>query len=297
MTRMRTQIRAVTSSWRNQTLAVRVIRLWLGVTWIYGGWDKATDPGFLGKTSSTSISKQLTGYSTSSPLGFLFRHMIERSTAIGIMVMVLEFAIGIATLLWIAPTTTAFVGFMMSVGLWIAVTWHVKPYFLGSDTAYAVLWLAYFLTLVGKRRKIDISLDRRGAIRLAGVGIASIAAMFLGRGLAKTVAPTSTTTGAKSAKQLIKLADFPVGNNYEFATADGQPAIVFRTKNGVFAYSQICTHQGCTVPYSTADKALICPCHGATFDPFNGAKVLAGPANTPLSSIKVAISGAWVVLV
>ncbi|CAB4777598.1 unannotated protein [freshwater metagenome] len=297
MTTMRTQIRAVTSSWRNQAPAIRLIRLWLGLTWIYGGWDKATDPGFLGKTSSTSISKQLTGYSTSSPLGFLFRHMIERSTAIGIMVMVLEFAIGIATLLWIAPTTTAFVGFMMSVGLWIAVTWHVKPYFLGSDTAYAVLWLAYFLTLVGKRRKIDVSLDRRGAIRLAGVGIASIAAMFLGRGLAKTVATTSAASGSSNAKQLIKLADLPVGNTHEFSTSDGQPAIVFRTKNGVFAYSEVCTHQGCTVSYSPPDKALVCPCHGAAYDPFNGASVLGGPTSTPLSSIKVAISGAWVVLV
>ncbi len=297
MTTMRTQIRAVTSSWRNQAPAIRLIRLWLGLTWIYGGWDKATDPGFLGKTSSTSISKQLTGYSTSSPLGFLFRHMIERSTAIGIMVMVLEFAIGIATLLWIAPTTTAFVGFMMSVGLWIAVTWHVKPYFLGGDTAYAVLWLAYFLTLVGKRRKIDVSLDRRGAIRLAGVGIASIAAMFLGRGLAKTVATTSAASGSSNAKQLIKLADLPVGNTHEFSTSDGQPAIVFRTKNGVFAYSEVCTHQGCTVSYSPPDKALVCPCHGAAYDPFNGASVLGGPTSTPLSSIKVAISGAWVVLV
>ena len=194
MTKMRTHVRSVVASWRNQTPAIRLIRLWLGVTWIYGGWDKATDPGFLGKTASTSISKQLTGYSTSSPLGFFFRHLIEHSTAIGVMVMVLEFAIGIATLLWIAPTTTAFIGFGMSVGLWIAVTWHVKPYFLGSDTAYAVLWLAYFLTLVGKRRKVDVSLDRRGAIRIGAVGVASVLAMLLGRGLQKST--TVTKVGA-----------------------------------------------------------------------------------------------------
>ena len=38
-----------------------------------------------------------------------------------------------------------------------------------------------------------------------------------------------------------------------------------------------------------------CPCHGAQFDPFNGAKAVAGPTQTPLASIKVAVSGAWVV--
>jgi len=76
----------------------------------------------------------------------------------------------------------------------------------------------------------------------------------------------------------------------------GEPVMLFRTKNGVFAYSEVCTHQGCTVQYSAPDKTLMCPCHGATYDPFNGAKVLGGPATTPLASIKVAISGDWVVL-
>ncbi|MEI9907098.1 MAG: hypothetical protein WDO06_03540 [Actinomycetota bacterium] len=110
MTFLRSHLRATTSSWRNQSPSIRLIRLWLGVTWIYGGWDKATDPHFLTATGSTSIKKQLTGYSEASPIGFIFRHMIERSTAVGIIVMISEFAIGIATLLWIAPTFIAFIG-------------------------------------------------------------------------------------------------------------------------------------------------------------------------------------------
>ena len=294
----RTFLRAVVSSWRAQSPAVRVIRLWLGVTWIYGGWNKATDPGFLSRTGSTYIGKQLTGYASNSPMGFLFRRMIEHATLVGVGVTILEFAIGIATLFWIAPTFTAFVGFSMSVGLWIAATWHVKPYFLGSDTAYAVLWLSYFLTLVGKRRKVDVSLDRRGAMRVGALGITSIAAMIVGRFVFKPTSPGRTalsTSGAVSANQIIKLASLPVGNTHEFATADGQPAIVFRTKNGVFAYTEICTHQGCTVSYSPPDKALVCPCHGAVYDPFNGAAVIAGPAPAPLPPVKVAISGEWIV--
>lgn len=295
----RTFLRAVVSSWRAQSPAVRVIRLWLGVTWIYGGWNKATDPGFLSKTGSTYIGKQLTGYSTHSPLGFLFRHLIERATLVGVTVTILEFAIGIATLFWIAPTFTAFVGFSMSLGLWIAATWHVKPYFLGSDTAYAVLWFSYFLTLVGKRRKVDLSLDRRGAMRIGAVGVTSIVAMVVGRYVFKPAPPgrtaLSTTGGTTSANQIIRLRDLPVGKTHEFASTDGQPAILFRTKNGVFAYSEICTHQGCTVAYSVPDKALVCPCHGGVYDPFNGAAVVAGPPPSPLSSVKVAIAGEWIV--
>jgi thiosulfate dehydrogenase [quinone] large subunit len=213
-------------------------------------------------------------------------------------VTIVEFTIGIATLFWIAPTFTAFAGFTMSLGLWIAATWHVKPYFLGSDTAYAVLWLSYFLTLLGKRRKVNLSLDRRGAMRFGVLGISSIAAMLVGRYVFKPTPAASTALsagGATAPNQIIKLYDLPVGKPHEFTTADGTPAIVFRTEKWVFAYSEICTHQGCTVSYSQPDKVLVCPCHASVFDPFNGAAVVAGPAPFPLPSIKVAINGDWIV--
>jgi thiosulfate dehydrogenase [quinone] large subunit len=294
----RTFPRAIAHSWRSQAPAVRVIRLWLGVTWIYGGWNKATDPGFLNKTGSSYIGKQLTGYASNSPLGFIFRHLIERATLVGVVVTITEFAIGIATLFWIAPTLTAFIGFTMSLGLWLAATWHVKPYFLGSDTAYAVLWLSYFLTLLGKRRKVELALDRRGAMRAGALGISSLGALLVGRYVFRPTPATSTALaagGATSPNQIIKLYDLPVGKPHEFTTADGSPAIVFRTEKWVFAYSEICTHQGCTVAYSTANKTLVCPCHTSVFDPFNGAAVVSGPAPLPLTSVKVAISGDWIV--
>lgn len=298
MSSLQTHVRATVASWRTQTPAVRVIRFWLGITWIYGGWNKATDPGFLSKTGSTYIGRQLTGYASNSPLGFFFRHLIERATLVGIVVTIAEFAIGLATLLWIAPTSMAFAGFTMSLGLWVAATWHVKPYFLGSDTAYAIMWLSYLLTLIGKRRKVDVSLDRRGAMRVGVLGATAVVAALFGRFLSKPSAPvvTGLKSGAISnANKIIKLSNLAIGESHEFATNGGLPAILFRTKNGVFAYSEICTHQGCTVSYSAPDKALICPCHGGIYDPFNNAAVVAGPPPSPLPSVKVAVSGDWIV--
>lgn len=286
------QAQAISASWRNQHISVRVIRLWLGVTWIYGGWYKAVDPGFLAKTGPTSFARELVGFQTSSPLGLIFKYMLERSTFFGIGVILIEFALGFATLFWIAPTLSAFAGFSMSIGLWLTATWHVKPYFLGSDTVYAVMWLSYLLVLIGNRRKIDVSLDRRGALRVACLGAMAVVATLLARVFQKRTTGSALTPGGA----IIKVADLPMGKSHEFALGTGEPVMLFRTKNGVFAYSQICTHQGCTVQYSATDRALICPCHGATFDPFNGAKVLAGPATSPLASVKVAISGDWVVL-
>jgi Rieske Fe-S protein len=57
--------------------------------------------------------------------------------------------------------------------------------------------------------------------------------------------------------------------------------IVAQDANGFFAFSAICTHQGCLVnPPSSKTGSTFCACHGSRFDG-NGA-VLVGPANTPL---------------
>ncbi len=294
MVRYRTQNRNVLESWRSQAPATRLIRLWLGVTWIYAGWDKATDSGFLTKGSSSFIGKQLIDYSTQVPFDFLFNKLIEYSVAVGIIVLLSEFVIGLATLLWIAPATAALAGFSMSVGLWIATTLHVEPYFLGSDTAYAVLWLSYFLTLVGNRRNLDLSLDRRGLMRAGTVGAIAVIAS----GVGKIFSRERSTLGMSSVsgKKLVKVADLELGATHEFALDGVIPAILFRTKSGVFAYSAICTHQGCTVAYNSASKVLQCPCHGSEYDPFSEAKVLRGPAINPLSKINVVVDGDWVIL-
>jgi len=291
------RLKSFSESWRSQALSIRILRGWLGITWIYAGWDKATNPGFLTKGSTSFIGTQLSGYSTQSPLGPLFNKLIEHSIAVGILVMVAEFAIGLATLLWVAPTSVAFAGFTMSTGLWLASSFHVSPYFLASDTAYAILWLVYFLTLVGNRRTVDVALDRRGAIRVGALGGVAILLSAFGKAFPKSSAQavaTKTTTG--SAVKVIELAKIAVGDTYQFALSNGTPAVLFRTKTGVFAYSAICTHQGCTVSYYPSAKTLACPCHGAQFDPFANGNAVQGPAGDPLSSVKVKIDGSWVVL-
>ena len=286
--------KSVVDSWRAQSWAIRVLRAWLSFTWIYAGWDKATDPGFLTKGSSSFIGDQLIGYSTNSPVGWLFNGLAEQATAVGIFVIFSEFAIGLATLLWIAPTSAAFGGFMMSIVLWLGSTFYVSPYFLGSDTAYAVLWLVYFLTLVGNRRTVDVSLDRRGAIRVGALSAAAVASALVGKAFAKVSEVPATTVSGSS--QVIELAKIKVGETHQFALSNGMPAILFRTKTGVFAYSATCTHEGCTVSYKNSSKSLYCPCHGAEFDPFTNGGAISGPARDALPTVKVKIDGDWVVL-
>lgn len=267
------------------------MRIWLGVTWIYAGWDKASDPGFLKAGSSSFIGTQLSAFSLTSPVGFILKPLLENSTKIGVIVMLAEFAIGAATLLWIAPTWAAFGGFASSLSLWLASSWNVKPYFLASDSAYTILWLTYLLFLYGSSHRSKVSLDRRGFIRVSIVAVVAVAAAGVGKLFPKSSASTLISAGSKN---IIKSADLKVGTNHNFVSKAGTPGVLFRTKSAIFAYSAVCTHQGCTVQFNSAAKNLQCGCHGAAFDPFNSAKVVAGPAISPLPIIKVINVGDWI---
>ena len=278
------------ASWRNQLWPLRVMRLWLGATWIYAGWDKASDPGFLTSGSPTFIGSQLAAYAQNSPIDFLLNKILDHATQVGILVMVAEFAIGFATLLWIAPTWAAFGGFVMSISLWLSSSWNVQPYFMASDSAYAILWLAYFLFLYGSRRKSNISIDRRGFIRVSSIAALAVASAALGRLLPKKSAAVS----AGPAK-IIEDSALAVGKIHNFTSKSGSPAVLFKSRTGVYAYSAVCTHEGCTVQYNSATKNLQCGCHGAVFDPGKDGTVVTGPTNKPLPKIKVAVEGAWIV--
>lgn len=111
----------------------------------------------------------------------------------------------------------------------------------------------------------------------------------------------STKAEAASTK-IVKLTKVKVGANFKFTLPNGAPALLFRTKTGVFAYQTICTHQGGQVNYLSASKLLICSLHNASFDPFKKAQVVAGPTGSsknsimPLPSVKVKVAGAWVIL-
>ena len=271
------------------------MRLWLGVTWIYAGWDKASDPGFLTSGSPTFIGTQLSAFAINSPIGFALNSLSENAVQIGILVALVEFAIGAATLLWIAPTWAAFGGFVMSLGLWLSSSWHVQPYFLASNSAYTILWLTYFLFLNGSRRNSRVSIDRRGFLRVSTVAAIAVAGVAVGKVFPRTGAASASAGANTASRKIIEDASFKVGATLNFESKAGTPAVLFRTKAGVFAYSAVCTHQGCTVQFNSASKNLQCGCHGAVFDPFDGAKVVTGPTNQPLAKIKVATEGAWII--
>jgi thiosulfate dehydrogenase (quinone) large subunit len=70
----------------------------------------------------------------------------------------------------------------------------------------------------------------------------------------------------------------------------GDPGVIVKLGDGSFvAFDAVCTHAGCTVEWDRQDRLLVCPCHGAAFDPANRGAVLGGPTNEPLATIPIAV--------
>ena len=70
----------------------------------------------------------------------------------------------------------------------------------------------------------------------------------------------------------------------------GDPGIIVKLPDGTYvAYDATCTHNGCTVGWDAQDGVILCPCHGAAFDPANHAAVLGGPTNTPLPELPIVV--------
>ncbi len=145
----RPPLSALAAGWRAQPISLRVLRLFLGATFLYAGLQKLHDPNFLHAGNPGYIGTQLTGFARGSPIGSILLFLAHHTpVATGIVTALAELAIGLATLLMVAPLLAAVGGFGLSTALWLSASWHVYPYFLGPDSIYAIAWLAYGIGVI-----------------------------------------------------------------------------------------------------------------------------------------------------
>jgi thiosulfate dehydrogenase [quinone] large subunit len=370
------------------------LRLFLGITFIYAGLQKLSDPQFFNPTAHGYIGKQIAAFATGSPLhNFLVQVAVPHATFFGILVSYGELAIGIGTILGLLFRPAAFFGLLISLMFFLSATWHVYPYFYGSDIVFVFCWLtlllagpqntglpsldvlfvqrmlspreqkslapviSFFLGVSEEAQPVPLEAgytqsiqgnqgrgkvepgnrrptqqqsryamaqqqarsSRRNFLLGALTGGAGILALTWlwnalhifpassdgGAGTAATPtsnAPTPTsnasngngTTPAAGTTPIAQVSSLQNNSSVNFTIAsNGDPGILVRLNDGKFvAYDATCTHAGCPVDYDPGSQTLVCPCHGATFDPAKAAAVVQGPAPTPLTSVPIHIDNA-----
>jgi thiosulfate dehydrogenase [quinone] large subunit len=292
----------------------------LGLTFIYAGLQKISDPGFLNPGSSTYIGTQLQSFAAHSPIGFLVQAFaLPEPQLAGIVVIAAELAIGVLVVIGIATRWAAALGAALNLVLFLTASWTVQPYFLGSDGIYSVAWMT--LAMVGDQGVLTVRplffgeasggrqpanadpARRRLLLQLGATAVAAVWVLGLlprGRTFVASGGPTPTpaATGSPSpagtpAGTLIgSVSDLQSKGSLSFSDpATGDPGVAVQVTGGsVVAFDADCTHAGCQVSYDTGQRLLVCPCHGAEFDPAHGAAVVAGPAPTPLPPVKVQVA-------
>ncbi|MDQ2897006.1 MAG: Rieske 2Fe-2S domain-containing protein [Actinomycetota bacterium] len=147
------------------------VRLFLGLTFVYGGIQKLSDPGFLHPGAPTYIGTQLRGFANGTPGGFLLRAFaLPHPGLSGVGVSLVEIAVGVlvTTGLLIRPAAAA--GLALNLVLFLTNSWHTYPYFLGSDIVFVFAWVPFVLAGARRQPTLEPMLHRLVATRTPGGG-------------------------------------------------------------------------------------------------------------------------------
>lgn len=146
------------------------VRLFLGLTFLYGGIQKLSDPGFLHAGAPTYIGTQLRGFANGTPGGFLLRTFaLPHPVLSGVGVAVAEIAVGLLVTAGILTRPAAAVALTLNLLLFLTNSWHTYPYFLGSDIVFVFAWLPFVIlgamrqpTLEPKLQQLTVMLRASG---------------------------------------------------------------------------------------------------------------------------------------
>ncbi|MEU9414558.1 TQO small subunit DoxD [Streptomyces sp. NPDC051000] len=148
--------------------ALLPLRLFLGVTFVYAGVDKLLDPAFLSATGDGSIGQQLEAVKGSAAVPGLVTVALNDPGGFGLAMALGEAAVGLGVLVGLLTRIAALGGALISLALWLTVSWQATPYYYGNDLAYLMAWTP--LVLAGAPAfSLDAALSRRRAApRLRG---------------------------------------------------------------------------------------------------------------------------------
>ncbi|MGZ6357210.1 MAG: TQO small subunit DoxD, partial [Ktedonobacteraceae bacterium] len=135
--------------WKEYHISKRILlplRLFLGITFLYAGIQKLTDPQFFKPSATGFIGKQILAFAHGSPIHSILLHVaLPHALFFGAIIAFGEIAIGIGTLVGFLFRPAAFFGMLLSLLFFLSASRHVYPYFYGADIVFFFAWTPLLL--------------------------------------------------------------------------------------------------------------------------------------------------------
>ncbi|MFD7558534.1 MULTISPECIES: DoxX family protein [unclassified Streptomyces] len=125
--------------------ALLPLRIFLGVTFVYAGLDKLTDSAFLSATGTGSIGDLMHGVRDTAAIPAMVDMALNAPVAFAVAIAVGELLVGLGVLAGLLTRIAAAGGALISLSLWLTVSWAVTPYYYGNDLIYLMAWTPLIL--------------------------------------------------------------------------------------------------------------------------------------------------------
>ncbi|KAA0935504.1 MULTISPECIES: DoxX family protein [Streptomyces] len=137
--------------WRDTATryALLPLRIFLGVTFVYAGIDKLTDSAFMSDSGAGSIGDMMRAVRDSSAIPALIDLSLKNPVGFGYAIALGELAVGIGVLIGLLTRLAALGGALISLSLWLTMSWAADPYYYGNDLPYMIAWLPLVLAGAG----------------------------------------------------------------------------------------------------------------------------------------------------
>lgn len=141
--------------------ALLPLRAFLGFTFCFAGLEKLANPNFFQTTDPAGIYAQMVASVRISPLHVLLGHVLRFSTPIGVLIALGELAVGLGILVGLWTRLAALGGALLSLMLFLTVSYHSSPYYTGADIVFLFAWLPFVVAGSGGVLSLDAAIAAR----------------------------------------------------------------------------------------------------------------------------------------
>ena len=137
------------------------LRAFLGITFLFAGLQKLANPAFFKASNPVSIQAQLAAAARRSPVHALVSPLTHVAVWVGLVIALAELAVGLGAVLGLWTRAAAAGGLLLSLLLFLTVSFHSSPYYTGADIVFAFAWTPLLLAGAGGALSADALVANR----------------------------------------------------------------------------------------------------------------------------------------